>query len=182
MVLETERLILRPWRDEDADDLYEYAKDPLVGPAAGWPVHTSPENSLSIIRNVLSEPETYAVVLKSILRPIGSVGIMLHGKGSAPMGESEAEIGYWVGVPYWGRGLIPEAVRELLRRCFEELGCTGVWCGYFDGNEKSKRVQEKCGFVYHHTVSDKFYPPMNDIRTEHFTYQSKEMWEKDGFH
>lgn len=180
MVLETERLILRPWLDSDAQELYKYAKDPTVGPIAGWPIHTSEENSLEIIRGVLSEPETYAVVLKETGKPVGSVGIMRKGHGSAPIGNSEAEIGYWIGVPYWGQGLIPEAVHELLRRCFEDLGCSGVWCGYYDGNEKSKRAQEKCWFVYHHTEKDKPCALMNDIRTEHFTYLSKETWQKDA--
>jgi RimJ/RimL family protein N-acetyltransferase len=179
MVLETERLILRPWLDSDAQELYKYAKDPAVGPIAGWPIHTSEENSLEIIRGVLSEPETYAVVLKETGKPVGSVGIMRKGHGSAPIGNSEAEIGYWIGVPYWGQGLIPEAVRELLRRCFEELSCTGVWCGYYNGNEKSKRVQEKCGFVYHHTERDKPCALMNDIRTEHFTYLTKDTWQNE---
>lgn len=176
MILETERLILRPWKDEDAEELYKYAKDPQVGPIAGWPVHTSVENSLEIIRGVLSEPETYAVVLKSTNLPIGSVGIMLPGVGSAPMMEKEAEVGYWIGVPYWGQGLIPEAVRELLRRCFEDFGFEGVWCGYFDGNEKSKRVQEKCGFIYHHTTENVTCRLLGDIRTEHFTYISKKQF------
>ena len=54
-MIETERLILRPWKDTDAESLYEYAKDPAVGPSAGWPVHTSVENSLAIIKEVLSE-------------------------------------------------------------------------------------------------------------------------------
>lgn len=171
-VIGTRRLILRPWEDADAPDLYEYAKDPRVGPAAGWPPHTSVENSLEIIRGVLSQPETYAVVLRATGRPVGSVGIMRT--GSAQMSDTEAEIGYWIGVPYWGQGLIPEAVRALLRRCFEELGCTGVWCGYFDGNGKSRRVQEKCGFTYHHTEVDKEW--LGARRTEHYTHISREEW------
>jgi len=75
MVLYTDRLILRPWQDSDAESLYKYAKDPDVGPIAGWPPHTSVKNSLEIIRNVLSIPETYAVCLKSDNVPIGSVGL-----------------------------------------------------------------------------------------------------------
>lgn len=176
MILETERLFLRPWEEKDAADLYEYAKDPRVGPAAGWPPHTGVENSLEIIRGVLSAPETYAVILKSTGKPVGSVGIMFPGKGSAAMTEHEAEIGYWIGVPFWGRGFIPEAVQALLLRCFEELDCEAVWCGYYDGNEKSRRVQEKCGFLYHHTTRD-VPSPMGDIRTEHFTRLTKERWE-----
>ena len=165
MILETGRLILRRWEEADAEELYQYAKDPAVGPIAGWPPHTSVENSREIIRDVLTAPETYAVVLKETGKPVGSIGIMFGKNGNAPMGEQEAEIGYWIGVPYWGQGLIPEAVRELLRRCFEDLNCTAVWCGYYDGNLKSKRVQEKCGFRYHHTEKDKLCELMGDIRT-----------------
>lgn len=178
MILETGRLILRRWEEADAEELYQYAKDPAVGPIAGWPPHTSVGNSREIIRDVLTAPETYAVVLKETGKPVGSIGIMFGKNGNAPMGEQEAEIGYWIGVPYWGQGLIPEAVRELLRRCFEDLNCTAVWCGYYDGNLKSKRVQEKCGFRYHHTEKDKLCELMGDIRTEHFTYLTKENWEK----
>lgn len=178
MSLQTERLILREWRDEDAEQLYSLAKDPAVGPAAGWPPHTSVHNSLEIIHGVLGEPETYAVVLKQSGLPVGSVGIMRPRHGSAPMRETEAEIGYWIGVPYWGLGLIPEAVRELQRRCFEDLGCTAVWCGYFEGNTKSKRVQEKCGFVYDHSEPDRPCAIEGDKRLEHFTKITKEEWLK----
>lgn len=175
MILITERLILRPWEESDAEELYRYAKDERVGPIAGWQVHTSVENSREIIRDILSVPETYAVVDKETNLPIGSVGIMLDKEhAGAPLQEHEAELGYWIGVPYWGKGLIPEAVRELQRRCFEELGCTALWCGYYDGNEKSKRVQEKCGFHYHHTQKNK--PTLLGERTEHFTYLTKEEW------
>lgn len=181
MILETERLVLRAWKDSDAQELYKYAKDPLVGPIAGWSPHTSVENSLDIIRTILSAPETYAVVLKETNKVVGSAGILFPSQGNTPMSETEAEIGYWIGVPYWGQGLIPEVVSELLRRCFEDLGRTAIWCGYYDGNTKSKRVQEKCGFIFHHTEKDKPYERMNDIRTEHFTYQTKEQWFKRGY-
>ena len=72
----TERLVLRPWRESDAEALYKYAKDPAIGPVAGWPPHTSVADSLEIIRTVLAAPETYAVVLKATDEPVGSVGIM----------------------------------------------------------------------------------------------------------
>ena len=78
MTIETKRLLLRPWRDEDAEDLYLYARDPRVGPMAGWPVHTSPADSLQAIRSVLSQPETYAVVLKETGKPVGSAGILFE--------------------------------------------------------------------------------------------------------
>lgn len=169
MILQTKRLILRPWCETDAESLYEYAKDDRVGPVAGWPVHTDVENSREIIKNVLAVDETYAVCLKEDNRAIGSIGLMLGKNSNLALPENEGEIGYWIGVPFWGRGLIPEAMQELIRHAFDDLHLARLWCGYFDGNVKSKRAQEKCGFVYHHTDKDIYWALMDDIRTEHIT-------------
>lgn len=174
----TDRLILRPWEDSDAESLFEYAKDPSVGPNAGWPIHTSVENSLEIIRSVLSEDETYAVCLKKDNRAIGSIGLFPPTQSHAETNAAELEVGYWIGVPFWGNGYIPEAVKVLLKHAFEDLNCTAIWCGYFDGNEKSRRCQEKCGFRYHHTETDRHCELMGDVRTEHFSYLPKEEWAK----
>lgn len=176
MILETKRLILRPWEETDAESLYEYARDERVGPITGWPAHTSVEMSRNAIKYVLSAPETYAVCLKEDNKPIGNIGLMIGKNSNLDLPETEGELGYWIGVPFWGRGLIPEAARELIRRAFTELGLQRLWCGYFDGNEKSKRVQEKCGFVYHHTDRDILWQKMGDIRTEHITLLTKEDW------
>lgn len=176
MILETNRLILRPWKEDDAEELYKYAKNPLIGSIAGWPPHTSVENSRDIIINVLSDPETYAVVLKETGKPVGSVGLMIGEDSNIEIEDNEGEVGYWIGVPYWGQGLIPEAIKELIRHGFEDLQLKKLWCGYFDGNEKSRRVQEKCGFKYHHTNKDIFWVLMNDIRTEHISCLTKEQW------
>lgn len=173
MVLETERLILRPWEETDAAELYKYAKDPRVGPIAGWPVHTSVDNSRQIIREVLAVPETYAIVLKETGLPVGSIG--LHHNDLA-RGDDEAELGYWLGVPYWGRGIVPEAARELLRHAFEDLRLERVWCGYYDGNEKSKRVQEKLGFQYQWTTENAPVLQMNETRKGHVNRLTKAEW------
>lgn len=177
MILETERLILRPWEDRDAESLYEYAKDPRVGPVAGWPVHTSVENSREVIRTVLSAPENYAVCLKADGRPVGCIAVTVGEASNLKLPDSEGELGYWIGVPFWGRGLIPEAARELIRRAFEDLGLKTLWCGYFEGNDKSRRVQEKCGFTYHHTNRDIYWKMMDDIRTEHVTRLTQAEWD-----
>ena len=174
--METKRLILRPWTENDAESLYKYAQNPSVGLIAGWLPHTSVENSREVIREILSAPETYAVVLKETNEPIGSVGIMFDNTiHSADMQEGDAEIGYWIGVPYWGLGLIAEAIICLLKRCLDELGIKRVWCGYFDGNTRSRRVMDKCGFRFHHTEEGKI-SPLGDVRTEHFTLLTKEDW------
>ena len=175
MILQTKRLILRPWSENDAEELYKYASDPEVGPPAGWPPHTSAQNSREIIRTVLSAPETYAVCLKENGKPIGSVG--LHRNDLAER-DDEYELGYWIGKPFWGQGLIPEASRELLRYAFEDLGMNRIWCGYYDGNEKSHRVQEKLGFVFHHTTEGLEVKLLNEIRTGHSNLMTKERWQK----
>ena len=178
MELFTERLILRPWNESDAESLYEYAKDDRVGPIAGWPVHTSVENSREIIKSVLSAPETYAVCLKDDNRAIGCIGLKIGKQSNLDLPDTEGEIGYWIGVPFWGQGLIPEATREIIRHAFEDLSLKTLWCGYFDGNEKSKRVQEKCGVTYHRTNKDIYWQLTDDIRTEHVTRLTREEWQK----
>ncbi|MBR5361850.1 MAG: GNAT family N-acetyltransferase, partial [Oscillospiraceae bacterium] len=110
-------------------------------------------------------------------QPVGSIGLMLGKASNIGLPDSEGEIGYWIGVPYWGRGLIPEAVRELMCYGFENLKLNKIWCGYFDGNEKSKRVQEKCGFHYHHTAYNVPCTIEGVLRTEHITCLSKEEWQ-----
>lgn len=176
MQLTTERLILRPWTETDAEDLYRYAKDDRVGPIAGWPPHSSVDNSAEIIRTVFSALETYAVCLKEDNRAIGSIGLLIGARSDKEIPDTEGEIGYWIGVPFWGKGLIPEGTRELIRHGFEDLKLDKIWCGYFDGNEKSKRVQEKCGFVWHHTRKDVCCELMGDIRTEQITCLTRSDW------
>ena len=165
MTIETKRLVLRPWKETDAEVLYEYAKDPRVGPVAGWPVHTSVENSLEIIRTALSEEGTYAITLKGDDRAIGSIGIFPV--RNLPEFEGEPEIGYWIAVPFWGQGLVPEAVGEVLRIAFEENGGQRVWCGHYEGNEKSQRVIEKCGFGFVLKLEN-YVPLMGETRVAYF--------------
>ena len=176
MNLETERLILRYWRESDAKDLFREAKDPRIGPMAGWPPHASEKESLDIIKNVLSKPYSYAVVLKTTNKVIGSISLFIGEDSSKEIWDDEGEIGYWIGFSHWGKGLIPEATNEFIRYSFEELNLEKLWCGYFDGNNNSKRVQEKCGFTYHHTKKNVPWPLIDEIKTEHITYLSKASW------
>ena len=101
----TKRLVLRPWDESDAESLYEYAKDPSIGPMAGWPVHTSVKNSREIIRDVLSANGTYAVTIKGDTAAIGSIGLMVGDNSNLGLSNIEAEIGYWIGVPFGGEWL-----------------------------------------------------------------------------
>ncbi|MBP3628605.1 MAG: GNAT family N-acetyltransferase [Anaerotignum sp.] len=176
-MLETERLILRPWKETDAESLYEYAKDPDIGPIAGWPPHQNIEESLHIIKTVFTGPECYAICEKNTDKAIGAIELKLKGHTDMTDREDECELGYWLGKPFWGRGYMPEAATELLRHGFETLGMTTIWCGYYDGNYKSKRVQEKVGFLYHHTCQEVPVPLMNEVRIGHTNYMTKIHWE-----
>lgn len=176
MSLYTERLILRRWKDSDAEDLYNYAKDPDVGPIAGWQPHKSIEESREIIKNVFCGAEAYAVCLKSDNKAIGAIELMLEGKNHISDKADECELGYWIGKPFWGQGLIPEAARELLRHAFADLSMSKVWCGYYDGNYKSKRVQEKVGFTYQYTNENVDVPLMGEKRTEHISCITIDEW------
>ena len=177
-MLTTKRLILRPWREEDAENLFAYAKDPDVGPPAGWPPHTDVENSREVIKKFLSAPETYAVCLQDG-KPIGSIGLKLKGSTDMTDRQDECELGYWIGKPFWGQGLIPEAARELLRHAFEDLNMRAVWCGYYEGNEKSRRVQQKLGFVYRYTTHNLDVALMGEKRTGHTSLLTREQWETE---
>ena len=179
MILKTERLLLRPWENDDAQDLFEYAKDPDVGPAAGWPAHQSVRESRDAIRNVLNGKEAYAVCLKTDGKAIGAIELKLNGHTDMTGRDDECEMGYWIAKMFWGRGMIPEAVRELLRHAFEDIGMTKVWAGYYEGNIKSKRVQEKCGFRYQWTSESVDVPLMNEKRTGHVSSITKDQWQWD---
>lgn len=183
--LETERLFLRPWTENDAPALYRYARDPEVGPMAGWKPHESVEESRQIILNgPLGEPETYALVYKQTGEPIGSMGLFPPGSycppEDLPQGGTQLELGYWIARPYWGKGLVPEAAREMLRRAFEELDCAVAHCSHFEENEKSRRVIEKLGYRYR--LSKAVTDQMGRMHNELCYVMTRREWEvlKEG--
>ena len=88
----------------------------------------------------------------------------------------ECELGYWLGRPYWGQGIMPEAVSLLLHHAFIDLGMCKVWCSYYDGNERSRRVQEKCGFRYQWTTDKVDVPLMHETRKGHVTCLTRDEW------
>ncbi len=144
MTLETQRLLLRPWREDDAAALCRYASDPEIGPAAGWLPHRDEADSLEVLRTVLINDATWAITIKPSDEPVGSIGIF---PGRLEAQHGEYEIGYWIARPFWGRGYVPEAVRALLSLYFA-FGAERIWCKHYRGNDKSRRVIEKCGFRF----------------------------------
>jgi ribosomal-protein-alanine N-acetyltransferase len=150
IVIKTERLILRPFQKPDLADFFAYASVPGVGEMAGWPHHETIETSEHILRSFLTEKEVFAIYHKVDRKVIGSLGI--HKSWANEDGEYKhlkiKEIGYVLAKDYWGQGLVPEAVQTVMDYCFKNLGIEAFTCGHFKENNQSRRVIEKCGFVF----------------------------------
>lgn len=143
--LETTRLILRSWQESDAADMFEYARMDTVGPKAGWAPHQNLSESLTIIKGFIENDDVWAVELKSCHKVIGSVG--LHDRITI-QGEIYKELGYVLSTSYEGQGLMTEACHRVIDYAFNEANMTTIKVAHYQENEKSKRVIEKCGFVF----------------------------------
>lgn len=145
-VLHTQRLTLRPWRQEDLLDFYEYASVDGVGQMAGWLPHSSMEESRMILDMFIREKKTFAIVHEG--KVIGSLGVEEYEEDKLPeFAEKRGrELGFVLAKPYWGQGLMPEAVKAVIRYLLDEIGLDFLVCCHFTDNDQSRRVQEKCGF------------------------------------
>ena len=150
VILETDRLLLREFKLSDLDDLFEYASVPDVGERAGWPHHENIETSKTILNKFINEKKTFAIVYKENNKVIGSLGIEKYGsedKLTEFIDYKGREIGFVLAKDYWGQGLMPEAVKAVIKFLFDKLDYDFLLCGHYDKNKRSARVQEKCGFV-----------------------------------
>ena len=148
IMIETERLTLRRWREEDAGDLFRYASDERVSALALWPCHTSVGMSLEVIRRFfMPNEETYAVVLKQTGEVVGCIGLVPEGEEHHAAVTGEREVGYWIGYPHWGKGLATEALMSLVPHWIVRLGLPSLLLTTDARNIGSQRVAEKCGFV-----------------------------------
>ncbi|MDD4290802.1 MAG: GNAT family protein [Clostridia bacterium] len=145
MQTETQRLVLRRFKTEDLKDFYEYARVPDIGLNAGFHPHESIEESKVILDIFIESEGELALELKENGKCIGSVGFR---PDKLRRFDGAYNIGYSLSKDYWGWGLMTEAVTAVLKYLFEDLEAFSVSVGHFDGNERSKRVIEKCGFVY----------------------------------
>ena len=152
VILKTPRLTLRPWRESDLADLNEYARVDGVGQMAGWTPHKSLEESRRILNSFIRGKKTFALEYEG--KVIGSLGIEEYNEEHYPeLAASQGrEIGYVLSQDYWGRGLMPEAVKTVIGWLFDEINLDFLICGHFDWNHRSARVVEKCGFTYIKTV------------------------------
>ena len=174
IVLRTDRLILRPWRQADLDDLYEYASVDGVGQMAGWPPHRSRQESQSILDKFIAHKKTFAIEFGG--KVIGSVGIEEYDDWKFPefMDKRCREIGYVLSKDYWGQGIMTEAVKRVLKYLFDDVGLDAVFCGHFMRNKRSARVQEKCGFT--HLLYDKYQTSMGTVEDNEVNVLTREIW------
>ena len=153
VILYTDRLILRPWTLDDLQDFYEYASVDGVGQMAGWLPHKSIDESLAILQKFIAEHKTFAVEFNG--KVVGSLGIEMYNEVELPEFNFKRgrEIGYVLSKDYWGKGLMSEAVKEVIKYLFDELALDFIVCGHFIDNLRSMRVQEKCGFKHYKRVT-----------------------------
>lgn len=154
-ILKTERLILRPWETTDLKDFYRYAKVDGVGEMAGWIHHKSKKESKEILNMFIEGKHTFAIVYKDIV--IGSLGVQKYNTELFPEFDNliGVEIGFVIGIDYWGMGIMPEACKEVIFYLFKEENLDFIIAGHYPRNTQSKRVQEKCGFKYYKTKTRK---------------------------
>lgn len=145
--LKTERLLLRPWREDDVDDFFAYASVDGVGQMAGWAPHKTKAESAAILNRFIQGKKTFAVVYGA--KVIGSVGIEKYDEAKSPEFQhlQGRALGAVLAKAYWGQGLMPEALNEVIRYLFEDIGLDFVVAGHFPENLRSARLQEKCGLV-----------------------------------
>ena len=152
MKLESENLTLRHWQKSDAECLYYFAKNPKIGPIAGWMPHQNVDYSLNIINTVFNRKETYAVIKDD--KPIGCASLLIHPDGNHWWGDDSAELGYWIAEEYWNRGYATEASNILIKRAFDKLNIKQIYATFKAENIASKRVLEKLGFKYYTKLSN----------------------------
>ena len=172
VILTTERLILRPWRLSDTEDLYEYASVDGVGQMAGWKPHGNKEESFERVRHFIDGKKTFALEHEG--KVIGSLGVEQYNERRFPEFDDKRcrEIGYVLSKAYWGCGLMPEAVRRVIKYLFEEVKLDAIFCGHFLSNHQSARVQEKCGF--HHYAFGKYETKLGTVEDDEVTVIYKE--------
>lgn len=147
--IETERLLLRAFEENDLDDFFEYARVSGVGEMAGWSHHKNKEETKSILDLFMKEDKVFAICLKESGKVVGSLGVEKYGLEEALTEFSDLfgrEIGYVLSKDFWGQGIMPEAVNAVIDYLFNDCNLDFLICGYYDKNNQSKRVQEKCGF------------------------------------
>lgn len=177
--LETPGLILRRFQDGDGDFMYKnWASDPEVTKFLTWPTHSSVEVSRKINASWVAsyeKPDYYqwAIVPKELGEPIGSISVV------SIIEEAEAvEIGYCIGRNWWGKGIVTEALQEVIRFCFEEVEALRVSARHDPNNPASGKVMQKCGLTYEGTLRQSDWNNQGICDAAHYSILRHEFTEK----
>ena len=146
--IETDRLRLRRFRIEDAKDMYEnWASDPEVTKYLTWPVHGNVEITKKLLTDWVSRYEdggyfNWAMELKENGSVIGNISVVKLNENT-----EAADMGYCMGKAYWGRGLMPEALKAVMDYLFDEAGLNRIAACHDVNNPRSGRVMDKAGMT-----------------------------------
>ena len=149
MKLETERLILRNYKITDIEDYWEYVSQEKVGPMCGWPQYTDKQKAVERLAIEIAKPNKFAIVWKENNKVIGSVELMDYKPEryeTEAEKENSKEMAFLLHEGYWGKGIMPEACRAVMKYAFEKLKVPSIFIGHAEANKQSGRVQEKLGF------------------------------------
>jgi RimJ/RimL family protein N-acetyltransferase len=160
LVVETQRLVLRPLELGDADALYALASDPEVAKMMSWDAHKDRAETVAFLERMIAARNEGTSVGWAILEggtPIGVISIDGIRWEFRAWRVDRAEMGYWLGRPHWGKGLMSEAATAALRFAFETLGLHKVTIGCVEGNDASRKIIEKLGFRFLALFQDDFF-------------------------
>lgn len=150
-VIETERLILRHFQEDDAEDMYKnYCSSDNVTKHLIWSTHPNLEATKEYLKTVLNDYKNgeaefrFAIVWKETNEVIGVIDYM-------PRNEFTYELGWVLGEKFWGQGIMPEAGKATLQLVFDS-GAIRIQAKHFAGNPKSGRAMEKIGMTYEGTL------------------------------
>lgn len=173
--LETQRLILSSWTKKDSGALYAYAKNPNVGPNAGWKPHESERESKRIIRQIFLSSMTWKITWKATGQVIGSIG--LEEDRHRPSIASK-EMGYSLDENFWGRGIMAEAGEAIMGYAFSQLRLDILSIQTGPTNLRSQRVIEKLGFHYEGTLRLTYRTYDGSARDARVYSITREEWEE----
>lgn len=156
-VLKTERLILRKMTMRDAEDLYEYGKDPEVARHVLWDAYRSVSEARGYVRYSLrkyrmGDPASWCIEFKEEQKVIGTIGFMWFQREN-----NAAEVGYSLSRKYWNRGIMTEALNEVIRYGFCEARLHRIEAQHEVSNPASGAVMRKCGMRLEGTLRGRLY-------------------------
>ncbi len=182
-VLETERLILRSFEENDIEDMFDYGSNPNVALRTGYQPHKELLDSKKIVYKYIFDEEIFAIQLKENKKVIGSVGChkrpVLFKNNNDVILNREREIGYTLNEKYWGNGYVPEAVKAVIDYCFNILGIELIRGRCSEANSQSSRVFEKLGFHFDGLIQEcEVWTGDGKIHGEKFFSLKKIDWKK----